>query len=45
MGSVVWTDVRMAMQFLLCQFQSRIDWSSDAEMIHGYSWWKKTVRT
>jgi hypothetical protein len=28
-----------------CQFQIRMVWSSDAEMIQGYSRWKKTVRT
>ena len=28
-----------------CQFHILMVWSSDADKIHGSSWWKKTVRT
>jgi hypothetical protein len=27
-----------------CQFQMRMVWSSEAETIQGYSWWKTVVR-
>jgi hypothetical protein len=33
------------MHVRLCQFHTRMVWSSDAERIHGCVWWKKTVRT
>jgi hypothetical protein len=32
------------MQVRACQFQMRMVWSSEAETIHGASWWNWTVR-